>query len=179
MKTKRRDPFFPRVVAISPRGWHAGSDLPIPHRHWLDAPHDLPVPHHRWISVLDIGEGKIAFDAARETGPPREWDESPEDFGKQGFQLTKTMVEAGLVDAEYKGENIFEVKTENVRKFSIWLHPKMVDFSKPIVAVVNGKESSYEARPTLLDALRSYERRKDWGLIYHCELLIVVNIVCK
>ncbi|MFC1717946.1 hypothetical protein ACFL6S_30070 [Candidatus Poribacteria bacterium] len=172
MKTKRRDPFFPRVVAISPRGWHARSDLPAPHRHWLDASHDLPAPHHRWVSLLEIGEGKIAFDAAQETGPPREWDESSEDFGKQGFQIVEAMVEAGLVDAEYKGDNVFEIKTENVRKISIWLHPKMVDFTKSITVVLNGKKRTYEVGPTLLDALRSYERRRDWGLIYHCELLI-------
>ncbi len=122
------------------------------------------------MSVLEIGEGKIAFDAAQETGPPREWDESSEDFGKQGFQLVKTMVEAGLVDAEYKGGNVFEVKTENVRKLSIWLHPEMVDFTKSITVVLNGKKRVYEIKPTLFDALRSYERRKDWGLIYHCEL---------
>ena len=175
MKTKRRDPFFPRVVAISPRGWHARSNLSKPHRHWLDATHDFPAPHHRWVSLLEIGEGKIAFDAAQETGPPREWDESSEDFSKQGFQLVKAMVEAGLVDAECKGNNVFEVKTENVRKFSIWLHPKMVDFSKPITVVVNGEKRTYEVRPTLLDALRSYERLKDWGLIYHCELVIEVT----
>ena len=170
--TRRRDPFSSRVVAVTPRGWHAASELPTPHTHWLDAPHDRSAPHHRWVSVLEIGEGKIPFHAAAETGMPREWGESLEDFNNQGFKLTKTMVRAGLVDAEYKGKNVFEVKTENVRKFSLWLHPKMVDFDNPVVIIVNGEKRSYETRPGLLDALRSYERRSDWGLIYHCELVI-------
>jgi hypothetical protein len=76
------------------------------------------------------------------------------------------------VDARYTGDNVFEVKTENVTRFSLWLHPRMVDFSRPVVVLLNGVQKAYQVQPMLRDALRSYERRQDWGLIYHCELEI-------
>jgi len=158
MNTKRRDAFFPHVVAVTPRGW--------------DARYDLPTPHSRWVSILEIGDKKMEFDMVERTGPYPAWGETLENFNKQGFRLTKMMVKAGLADAEYRGKNVFKVKTKNVRKFSLWLHPKMVDFAKPVVVITNGKKQLYEVKPTLLDVLRSYERRKDWDLIYYCELVV-------
>jgi hypothetical protein len=50
----------------------------------------------------------------------------------------------------------------------------MVDFSKPVKVIVNGKTHLYKSQANLLDALRSYERRQDWGLIYHSELVLDV-----
>ena len=44
-----------------------------------------------------------------------------------------------------------------------------------LFAVVDGERRVLEARATLLDALRSYTRRNDWGLIYPCELRIEVG----
>lgn len=42
--------------------------------------------------------------------------------------------------AIHQGENRIEVTSENVRKLSIFLHPKMVNFEDPISVVVNGKK---------------------------------------
>lgn len=39
-----------------------------------------------------------------------------------------------------RGDNHFEVTSNNVRQFSIYLHPKMVDFKKPVSVMVNGKQ---------------------------------------
>jgi predicted esterase len=160
MKDQKRDPFFRHLVAVTPRGW--------------DARNATPTPHNRWVSILEIGDEKIAFDSVKFTGPGMKWGEPPENWKKQKWELTETTVRAGLVDAEYKGNNVFEVKTENVRKFSLWLHPNMVDFSKPVKVIVNGKTHLYKSQANLLDALRSYERRQDWGLIYHSELVLDV-----
>lgn len=159
-RDKRRDPFYPRVVAVTPRGWNAGSARPS--------------PHCRWVSVLEIGDGTIEFDSVRFTGPGMKWGEPPENWHEQKWIPAKAMIKAGKVDAQYKGKNLFEVATENVRAFSLWLHPNMVDFSQPVTVVVNGQERSCNAQPTLLDAIRSYQRRRDWGLIYHCELVLHV-----
>ena len=161
MEKQKRDPFFRHVVAVTPRGW--------------DARNAPPSPHNRWVSILEIGDEKIAFDSVKFTGPRMKWGETPENWKKQKWELAGTTVRAGLVDAEYKGNNVFEAKTENVRKFSLWLHPNMVDFSKPVKVTVDGQTRSYKVRPNLLDTLRSYERRKDWGLIYHCELVVAVD----
>ncbi len=161
LEGKRRDPFCPRVVALTPRGWNATVDT--------------ETPHHRWVSILEVGDGRIDFDQVKRTGPGPKWKEPLEDFNKQGFELVKKPIGAGLVDARYQGDNRFEVATENVKKFSLWLHPKMVDFAKPVTVIVNGKQQTHQARPTFLDALRSYHRRTDWGLIYHCELAVAVE----
>ena len=158
MKSLRRDPLSPRVVAVTPRGWNAQTDS--------------PAPHCRWISILDIGDDKIPFDAVKRTGPGPHWGETLEEFSRQGFELVELTVRGGIVDARYLSHNAFDVTTTNVRRFSIWLHPAMVDFSKPIVVTVNGRKQSYRAKPNLPDTLRSYQRRNDWGLIYHCELVI-------
>ena len=156
MKPLRRDPHFPRVVALTPRGW--------------DAPHDTPTPHHRWITIQEIGDGAIPFDAVQRTGPGPAWTESRESFDKQGFKMTKRNVRAGLVDATNHGDNSMTITTDNVIRFSVWLHPKMADFSKPLRITVNGRASAHAISPSLLTALRSYERRRDWGLIYHAEI---------
>ena len=160
-RDRRRDPFFPHVVALTPRGWNS--------------PGEPPSPHNRWVTVLDVGEGQIAYDSVKFTGPGMKWGEPVEDWHKQEWELTKTMVTGGLVEARYDGGNVFDVTTQNVRRFSLWLHPRMVDFSKPVVVAVNGERETHEVVPSLLDALRSYERRNDWGLVYHCELVIEVN----
>ncbi|RFZ92770.1 hypothetical protein D0C36_15340 [Mucilaginibacter conchicola] len=45
---------------------------------------------------------------------------------------------SGAVEAVYKN-NVFTVETSDVKAFSIWLSPEMVDLSKPVSIIVNGK----------------------------------------
>jgi hypothetical protein len=84
-------------------------------------------------------------------------------------------VKAGLVDATVEDGNRIVIHTQNVRKFSVWLHPSMVDFSRPVLVSVNGQETGHTVKPTLLNALRSYQRRGDWGLIYHAEISLTAD----
>jgi hypothetical protein len=43
----------------------------------------------------------------------------------------------------------------------------MVDVSKRVVVKVDGKERfDGRVKPSLATALESYERRRDWGMIY-------------
>ena len=62
-----------------------------------------------------------------------------------------------------QGENRFEVVSENVRKFSIFLHPTMIDMDKPIVVVANSEEifsGVVEANPALMFELaREFDDR--------------------
>jgi len=65
------------------------------------------------------------------------------------------------------GNNVFTVTTTNVRRCTLWLHPRMVDVTKPVTIQVDGKKPfSTPVQPSLAVALESYERRGDWGLIY-------------
>ncbi len=163
MMKNRRHAYAPHIVAVSPRGT------------WLTR-RVTATSHSRWISILEIGDGRIEYDMVKRTGPPPKWGESMESFQAQGFKMVKKPIRAGIVDARNLGENTFEITTDNVTRFSLWLHPKMVDFTRPVTVKLNGRARKFSVKPTLVDALRSYERRRDWGLIYHCE--VVIKVAC-
>lgn len=122
--------------------------------------------HNRWVSITAIGNKKVRFDGASFYGNP-DWNENLDTWITSGVKYEPKEINAGIVDAVYKGNNLFVIKTVNVKSFELWLHPKMVDFSKPVRVIVNGKEIVRKTAPSLIDALKSYERRHDWGLIYH------------
>lgn len=163
MTTVRRDPFSTRIVAMTKRGWHGGRDMPL-------------LRHNKWITIGQTTEGHIPFDRILRTGPGPSWNEDRESFLKQGFKTVKVNVDSAQVEGINRGNNVFEITTKNVKDFSLWLHPQMVDFSKTITINVNGSTLTKTAKPSLLDALRSYQRLRDWGLVYHCELKILVPL---
>ena len=73
--------------------------------------------------------------------------------------------------AVYEGNNRFNLTSENARKARIYLHPKMVDFSKPIVVAVNG-ETVFDAKvepdmKTMLDLVREFDDR---SRIFHAAI---------
>lgn len=82
---------------------------------------------------------------------------------------------AGRLEAIHRGDNTFEVTATNVVRFSLWLHPRMVDPARPVRVVVNGR-TGFEGQvvPTVSTALRSWERRRDWGLIYPMAVTVEV-----
>jgi outer membrane protein assembly factor BamB len=162
MGGQRREPYARRVIAQTPRGWNATRDT--------------PTPHHRWVTILEAGDGTLPFDEVQRTGPGPSWKESRQSFLKQGFQLGRRNVRAAKVEAVNHGDNRLTVTTRNVRRFAIWLHPEMVDFARPVRISVNGADTIRQAKATLLDALRSYERRGDWGLIYHAEIRLAGDL---
>jgi hypothetical protein len=161
MEKHTRDPFAAHVVAVSRRGWKTSSDTPTPHSHW--------------ITISEIGDQTISFDAVKVNGPSPSFKETREAFEAQTLSVGSTQVAAGLVDARIEEDNHVIVQTENVREFSIWLHPSTVDFSRPVRVSVNGTQSDHEIAASLLDALRSYQRRQDWRLIYHAEIKLTVK----
>jgi hypothetical protein len=52
-------------------------------------------------------------------------------------------------------------------------YPRMVDFSKVVRVTVNG-EPRFEGKvePSLGTALESYERRRDWGMVYPAKITL-------
>ena len=162
MTSAKRDPFSRRIVAMTHRGWQGGQNKP-------------PLKHNKWITINETAEGRIPFDRVVRTGPSPSWTEDRESFLQQGFKTIKVDVPCSRVEASYQDGNVFDVMTTNVKEFSLWLHPKMVDFSRPITVRLNGRTLTRSAKPSLLDALRSYHRYRDWGLVYHCELKLSAN----
>ena len=53
------------------------------------------------------------------------------------------------------------------------LHPRMVNASRPVTIVVDGRVR-FQGRivPSLVTMLESYRRRQDWGLIYPMKVVI-------
>ncbi len=70
-----------------------------------------------------------------------------------------------------KGDNSFEIVSENARRLRIYLHPKMVDFAKPVKVVANGK-TAFEKRVapdlrTMLELVREFDDR---GRVFHAAI---------
>jgi pimeloyl-ACP methyl ester carboxylesterase len=164
IRITKRDPYTPRVCAISP---FAVSDA----RRFPRQPHTF------WASVLDAGPDGVPVECAARNA-------------NRIFAPARQLMKAGAVDAENLGENRFRVKATNVRRFALWLHPKMgVDFSKPlqieVLAMGVDPETKAEfergrktittaAKPSLGAMLEYLGDRRDHGLIYQAAVEIVL-----
>jgi predicted esterase len=155
MAQQRRDPFQKRVIAATP------------------ADGRCPSRHNRWISILETGDGTLRLDGTRRVGGGG-WNETLEQWQECRIEPADVAVPGGAVDATYEGDNRFNVRTQNVRQLALWLHPKRVDFSRPVTVNLNGVTVKEHVRPSLAVALESYERRRDWGLIYHARIVLAV-----
>ena len=164
IKDKPRDPFFPQVSLTTPIGNSLSKFRYVQHR--------------RWVSIDRMGYGKVRYDALpsmwgrvglEQTEPIEKWNAStlpPYDHYGKGSS----------VKASHDGDNRFTVRTTNVKRLSLWLHPKMVNVSQPAKIKLNGKPRSMEIpKPALATALDSYRRRRDWGLIYRIRLQLNVD----
>jgi hypothetical protein len=88
-------------------------------------------------------------------------------FDDWKLQHEATEYEASALVAENRGDNTIEVTTQHVSRFTVWLHPKMVDVNRLVRVIVDG-EVKFAGRvtPSSVTALDSYLRRQDWGLVY-------------
>jgi hypothetical protein len=83
-------------------------------------------------------------------------------------------VPSGRVDVTRKGNN-FEAQARGVREFTLLLSPDVVDFSKPIAVVVNGKELFNGAvKKDVATLVRWAARDNDRTMLYAAELHIRV-----
>jgi predicted esterase len=141
----RRDPYSPHVTLASPLGF-AWNYL---HR----------VRHNRWLTLDDSTDGDLEYDDLVTRGE--------EDFDTWRLEHRRYSRRGSMIDAINRGQNRIDVTTQNVARFTVWLHPKMVDITQPVTIRVDG-ETRFAAKvtPSLTTALESYERRRDWGLIY-------------
>jgi predicted esterase len=82
---------------------------------------------------------------------------------------------SGRVDVSRTG-NSFEARTRGVRRFTLLLSPDVVDFSKPVTVLVNGKTAFQgfvnKDRRTLL---KWAERDNDRGVLYGAEVGVEVK----
>ena len=96
---------------------------------------------------------------------------SGDDFDSWQLEHNLKEFRGAMIDAINRGKNRIDVTTQNVARFTIWLHPKMVDIAQPVMVSVDGTvRFTGRVKPSLKTALESYERRQDWGLIYPIKL---------
>lgn len=149
----RRDPYAPHIAVATPLGYSRY--------------HSSPVRHNRWLTMNKLSAGKIEFDELVTN------DDEDLAFDDWKLEHRKTQREGSALEAKNLGNNTIEVTTQHVTRFTVWLHPKMIDVSRPVRVIVDG-ETAFEGRvkPSLATALDSYQRRRDWGLIYPMQVVI-------
>ena len=79
------------------------------------------------------------------------------------------------VSAVNKGSNSIEITAENARRLRIYLHPRMVDFAKPVTITVNGSEVFSKAvQPDLRTMLELVREFDDRGRIFYAAVEVDV-----
>lgn len=90
-------------------------------------------------------------------------------------ETIKSRIYAKL-DAEIVGPNRIEVRTERVRRYSLFLNQDLIDLAQPITVVTNGR-ISYEGTvaPSLEMLLREARQRRDRTMLFPATLTIPVD----
>jgi hypothetical protein len=117
----------------------------------------------------------MTFDTVDVNGLSPSFKDTAEALAAQTVKLGARRVEAGPFDTKIEGNNYIAVRTKDVRRFSLWLHPSMVDFAKPVRISVNGNQSEHVITESLLGALSSYRRRRNWSLVCHAEIKLTAD----
>jgi pimeloyl-ACP methyl ester carboxylesterase len=154
VKSVRRDPYYPHVVLASPQGFSAACSY--------------PVDDNRWLSLDKSKPGDIEYDELRTSGS--------DDFNDWKLSHRIGKHSGAVIDATNAGRNTIVVATKNVARFTVWLHPKMIDVAKPVTIVVDGKTRFHAlVKPSLATALESYRRRYDWKLVYPIKITLDIQ----
>ena len=91
-----------------------------------------------------------------------------------GEEVRKAIVQT--VWAENKGDNLIELTTKNVRRLKIYLHPRMVDFDRPVRSVANGKSVFRNRVAVDMSGMLSLAREfDDRGRVYHGMALVKID----
>ncbi|GMV80312.1 MAG: hypothetical protein AMXMBFR7_14960 [Planctomycetota bacterium] len=144
--TKKRDPYAKRIVTSSPRAKDFSGML-------------LPAPPDRWLAIDEIGPAKLEMEGVAQGGTPR----------------MKHKVAMGTLDAKWSGPNQLEVAAENVKRFRVFLSPKLVNLKQPLKITVNGKVAHDGPAPTSLKFLLQYlDERRDPSMVFLGEVSVSV-----
>ena len=151
----KRDPFYPHITLASPVGFTS----------W----YFFPVRHNRWLTLDVARPGSIEYD--------RLYADFKAPFDDWKLEHSKIREEGQSIEAKIdRDSNRIDVKTQNVARFTIWLHPKMVDFDERVTVVVDGKTLFRDrVASSLVTTLESYERRQDWGLLYQAKITLTLE----
>lgn len=92
----------------------------------------------------------------------------------QHGDLIKNHVYAKLV-VEVRGENHIEVATERVRRYTLFLNDALIDFSRPLTVVTDGRTSFQgPVTPQVETLLRNARRRREVDTLFPAQVTIDV-----
>lgn len=174
-RDRRRDPCFPHVVAVSPRGLSPWSDwrrhkVPLAAHENVTDFHSVPeAPHARWVTIEGVGPESIVFDMVVMSECR---DEVEDDWNNVTFSLKRKNVPGGVVEARIREDKAIEILPRNVTGLTLWLRPEMVDLDDVRVLVRGRERFRGSVHPNLVILLDSYLRRRDWGLLYPAKITI-------
>ena len=115
----------------------------------------------------------MEYDTVQGNGKSGSEDCPMEQWSQWELRYRKVKRNGASIEAINRGANRLEVTTTNVSRLTLWLHPEMVDFSKPIRITLNGKPHfDRRVSPSLATLLESFERRGDWGLVYPAKIAL-------
>ncbi len=152
----RRNPFPRQVAVASPVGFRAEKCFPKTHSYWLSLNEAFP-------------NSELEYDAL--TVPRRGYskDSSADDWRQWKLTRGKEKRPGAMIEAANLGGNRFEIETSGVSRFTLWLHPRMIDFKKPVAITLNGvKRTEQPAAPSLATLLDS------WELVYPAKIVVRV-----
>ncbi len=159
-----RNPYRSHVIAINPwRTYDQGGNYDYS---WSED----PSPDTMWLSINSYGPGTISYNRVTPQGDGGCSNQT--NWNNWSLVSDTVNLPGGKAEATITGPNAINVTTTNVTSLSLWLHPSMVNISQPINVTVNGLTTarSCGTSTSLLTALKSYERRQDWEMIYHCKI---------
>jgi len=95
------------------------------------------------------------------------------DFDKQVIEERLIFQDEIRVQGELNREaNEIKITATGARELKVYLHERMVDFTKPVAIAVNGSRSTYTVKPSVETLLES--ARRDRGLLYTAVLKVRV-----
>ncbi|NOZ19733.1 MAG: esterase family protein [Planctomycetes bacterium] len=148
IKTRRRNPFPEKVVTASRKGAFSL----------------YPSPHFFWVSINETHFGTFELDHIEPT-------ERQPSYCTTDFRHRRIRCEGGTVHATNNGDNTFTVETSNVYSMTLWFHPDMADFAKPVRVVINGETKHDDIlKPNLAATLESFGQRRDPGMLFSAKL---------
>ena len=129
---KRRNPYAKRTALVTPCG--------------TKHPDVEKVVRSRWLELVEAVEDEIPVDAIVLHGPAVA--QMDDDLKRQTYSLVRRYWDGARIVAKNMGNNRFSVKVENVKRFSIYVSPKMGDVTKPFtVDFGDGRIVAATAKP--------------------------------
>lgn len=174
-RASRRNPFYPLVVAVTPRGQTCWTDwkrhkVPLAaYQNRIDFHEIPPALHCRWVTIDGVGPDTVIFDMVTMSDCR---DECEEDWNNFTLKFKRKHVPGGIVEAALIDKQTIEVLPRNVTGFTLWLHPDMVDLKNVQVRVMGKERHAGPVKAGLGTLLESYKRRRDWGLLYPAKIRI-------